>query len=452
MGIQFNLSRKQYEAYRILTDNTVNELVFGGGARGGKSFLGSFFILTGATKTQPKSKWLIGRSELKQLKRTTLRTFFEVANKLGLKKGKHYEFNMQDMVCEFINGSVVFFAELKKIPSDPEFDRLGSYDLTGSWIDEAQQISRNAKDVLQFRFSQLSGNRWKTIPKTLYTCNPDKGWINRDFWTPLIKNKENIPHKRFITSLYTDNPWIDHEEYRKNILQTGNKPKIERLLYGNYEYDDNPYRLIEDDAIVDMFGMFLQPSNEKYISCDVARYGKDSVVIIVWDGLTARIYSYQKIGTDVTREKIESFMRMYNIPPSHVVIDDDGIGGGVVDNLKGCVRFINNSSPINPVEVEIEKDKKLNYANLKTQCYFKLAEYINARKISVICDEDQKELLSEDLSQIIETNIDNEKKITIATKEEIKQNIGRSPDYSDALMMRMIFELEQDYYFNPIFV
>jgi hypothetical protein len=35
----------------------------------------------------------------------------------------------------------------------------------------------------------------------------------------------------------------------------------------------------------------------------------------------------------------------------------------------------------------------------------------------------------------------NEKKLQVIPKDEIKSIIGRSPDYADAIMMRMIFEL-----------
>jgi len=73
----------------------ISELIFGGGARGGKSFLGSFWIITSAM-SMPQSNWLVAREELKALKRTTLRTFFKVLGLLGLKKDVHYRYNAQD--------------------------------------------------------------------------------------------------------------------------------------------------------------------------------------------------------------------------------------------------------------------------------------------------------------------------------------------------------------------
>ena len=39
------------------------------------------------------------------------------------------------------------------------------------------------------------------------------------------------------------------------------------------------------------------------------------------------------------------------------------------------------------------------------------------------------------------TNIDKDSKLSILSKDKVKDLIGRSPDYSDALMMRMYYEL-----------
>ena len=33
-------------------------------------------------------------------------------------------------------------------------------------------------------------------------------------------------------------------------------------------------------------------------------------------------------------------------------------------------------------------------------------------------------------------------KLKILQKEEVKENLGRSPDFSDSIMMRMFFELK----------
>jgi hypothetical protein len=84
-----------------------------------------------------------------------------------------------------------------------------------------------------------------------------------------------------------------------------------------------------------------------------------------------------------------------------------------------------------------------NFANLKSQCYFKLADYVNEGKISVYREINPKyrELIIEDLEQIKRKDPDKDGKLAIVSKEDIKELIGRSTDFSDAIMMRMWYEV-----------
>ena len=84
-----------------------------------------------------------------------------------------------------------------------------------------------------------------------------------------------------------------------------------------------------------------------------------------------------------------------------------------------------------------------NFRNLKTQCYVKLSEYIKEGKIS--CEPitmEIKERIIEDLQQIKIKDIDKDGKRDLIPKEIIKENLGRSPDFGDAMMMRMLFEVK----------
>lgn len=83
-----------------------------------------------------------------------------------------------------------------------------------------------------------------------------------------------------------------------------------------------------------------------------------------------------------------------------------------------------------------------NYDMLKTQCYFKLAEYVNSWKIKIsVNDSDFKEKLIEELDIIVEIGLEKDAKISIIKKDAIIQKLGRSPDYADMVMMRMFYEL-----------
>ena len=84
-----------------------------------------------------------------------------------------------------------------------------------------------------------------------------------------------------------------------------------------------------------------------------------------------------------------------------------------------------------------------NYKNLKSQCYYILAKKINEGQIGITCpDINIKEYIIEELEQVRIKNQDKDTKLQIVAKDTIKALIGRSPDYADALAMRMYYEIK----------
>ena len=151
----------------------------------------------------------------------------------------------------------------------------------------------------------------------------------------------------------------------------------------------------------------------------------------LWDGLRVeKIISIDKNTIPEIISVIENLRGEHNIPNSKIVIDQDGVGGGVVDAFSGCVGFVNGG----------KAHKKENYANLKTQCYFKLAELVNEGKV-FIKDKTYKDVIITELEVVKRDKVDKDsQKLAIEGKDIQKQKLGRSPDYADAIMMRMWFE------------
>jgi hypothetical protein len=270
------------------------------------------------------------------------------------------------------------------------------------------------------------------IPKVLYTCNPAKNWTYREFYKP-DKEGTILPHRKFIQSLYYDNPYISHH-YIDNLKKM-DRVSRERLEFGNWEYDDDPSVLIEYDRILSVFtNEFVHPG-EKCITADIARKGKDNTVIGIWNGFRLeKIITLKKSLVTETAKEIAKVRLENEIPLNRIVCDEDGVGGGVVDIL-GCCGFINNSKPVS----------KKNYANLKTQCYFTLADRCNNNKLYVKCEDDKmKETIIQELEQVKQDKIDQDGKIYILPKDKVKEILGRSPDYSDMIMMREYFDLSPD--------
>lgn len=424
------LSKKQTIALDYLEDNSTKEVGYGGGAGGGKSILGCYWQIKKRLK-YPNTRGLIGRASLKTLKQTTLQSFFAVAQIQGLKSGVHYKYNAQSNEIHFPNKSMIYLKDLFLYPSDPNFDELGSLEITDAFIDESAQITKKAFDILGSRIRyQLDENG--LIPKILWTSNPSKNWNYSEFYKP-HKNDELLEYRKFVQSLVTDNPFIS-QHYIDNLNKL---PLIdrERLLYGNWEYDDDPARLMEYDKIINIFSNSFVPAGSRYITADIARFGSDKAVIMVWEGYRViKIVSIDKCSITELVERIQKLAYEYSVAINNIVCDEDGVGGGVVDILK-CKGFTNNAKPFE------ENNAVVQYTNLKSQCYFHLSYIVNKDEL-FITQTEYKETIIQELEQVKRHNVDKDGKLAIIPKEKVKELLGRSPDFSDALMMRMYFDLK----------
>jgi hypothetical protein len=424
-----HLTAKQTKALILLQDKTTNDLIFGGGAGGGKSALGVYWLMKSCLK-YPGTRWLMGRASLKTLKETTLNSFYDVAATQGLKAGVHYVYNGQTNTIKFANGSEILCKDLFLYPSDPNFDELGSLEITGAFIDEVNQIVEKAWNVVKSRI-RYKLDEYNLIPKMMGSCNPAKNWVYLKFYKPSIDN--TLPEgKAFIQSLLTDNPHIS-KHYRENLLQLDIASK-ERLLYGNWQYSDDPSELMPFNKITDLFSNSFVEGGEKFITADIARFGSDKTIIGVWDGLRLfKIVTIDKNKVTEAAEQIRQLSSEYKVPNSNIIVDDDGVGGGVTDIL-GCIGFVNNSSPLeNP-----ETFEKENYNNLKSQCYFNLAKLVNSNAI-YLESSIHNDTITQELEQVKQYKMDQDGKKQIVPKEKVKELLGRSPDFSDMIMMRVYF-------------
>jgi hypothetical protein len=367
----------------------------------------------------------MGRSKLKSLKETTLATFFELSSKLGI--SNQFIYNAQSGVIKWNNGSEIILKDLFLYPSDPEFDSLGSLEITGGFIDECNQVTKKAWQIVLSR-CRFKLQEFNLIPKVLGTCNPAKNWVYLDFYEP-NKKESLVNSKKFIQALPTDNPHLP-PSYLDSLLAL-DKNSRERLYYGNWEFDDDPLALLSFEKILELWeNDHVKRNGVYYISADIARFGSDKAVIVVWDGLTVvDILSYNKSSAVLLQDKIKELRMKYSIPKTRCIADEDGVGGGIVDNL-GIIGFKNNGKVLG----------KENYQNLKTQCYFKLCDNINSNNIC-INTLDNKEHLIKELELIKRESTDKDNKIKLQSKDEVKKVLGHSPDFTDALMMRMWFEL-----------
>jgi len=420
--------QKQIEALEQLSiDNDCRQLLYGGSAGSGKSFLGCDWQIKRRLK-YPGTRGLIGRSELKKLRLSTMATFFELCSMYGLNPDKHWTYNGQDHVVKFYNGSQIILMDLADLPSDPEFQRFGSIELTDAFVDEAGEVSQKCIDILSSRL------RYKLIndkPKLLMTCNPHKGWLYNEFFDAQ-RNGTIRKDRRFIQALPTDNPHVS-EVYLESLQML---PIIDRkrLLEGDWDYDETKDRIYEYDDLLRCFRLPNndKSNNDKFITADIARMGDDRTVIVLWNGLHAEKFialKHKPINEVV--DTIRQLSESNGVRLSNVLVDEDGIGGGCKDYLH-CKGFLNGSKAVRD-----------NYMNLKCDCYFKLGELITTNAITF--ESTHKDTIVKELEMIRREKIDSDGKLRVTNKEDLKKRFGMSPDFSDAIMMRCFYELKKNF-------
>lgn len=435
-------NEKQKECVRQWLNPSISDIVYGGSKGSAKSFTGCSLIF-GDAFIYPQTHYFIARQKLNDLRKHTIPSIHEVFNIWGITSSM-YNYNGQDNFFELYNGSKVFLLDAKYLPSDPLYYRFGSMQMTRGWIEEAGEFDEEAKNNLMASIGRWNNDKYNLPAKLLQTCNPSKNYLYRDYYKK-YKAGTLEPWKCFIQALPQDNK-KQQAGYLENLKRTLSNNQKERLLYGNWEYDDNPNVLCDYDSIIGMFeNNHVAKTGVRYITADIARFGSDKAIIAVWDGWTViDLHIFGKSATTEIQTCINAMRSKYGIPKHNCIADEDGVGGGVVDNC-GIKGFVNNSRAIEEPAI-IGKEVK-NYQNLQAQCAYKLAEIINSNSlyIQMALSSEHKDEIVQDLEALESYDTDGDSKLKILPKEKVKEKIGRSPDWRDVLLMRVYFELDKPF-------
>jgi len=164
------------------------------------------------------------------------------------------------------------------------------------------------------------------------------------------------------------------------------------------------------------------------IGCDVARYGDDYTTIIARQGSCAIHYeTHNGWSTSLVANRLKEIARMVSSTPEkvEVKIDDDGVGGGVIDQ-KGDYKFLGvsaGSRAINPS----------GYPNKRSEAWFYVAEKAMHGAVDLSrLPAEAKEAIRQQIMAPKYT-VDSQGRRVVEPKDRTKSRLGRSPDDVDAL-------------------
>lgn len=345
-----------------------------------------------------------------------------------------------------------------KVPNE---DGAVSTIFVGGW--ENRENYRGLTDVIHITFDEVDTLKhffigWLEIFRPMFL---DTGGTANFIGTPKKENpnlrrleKEFQGKDDFATFKFTslDNPYLarvelellkkeyggDMQSYRQEILA---------------EYVENEGALFKYTALIDLFSNTITKSKEKFLTVDIADDGSDKTIFTFWQGLEAyRFDMYEQLQTDGIISQIRESAGQERVPFSQIAVDAIGVGAGVASSplLQGIIGFKSSYSalrtdadPTRLPNVHYLKNTPLitEYKNLRSQCVFTLAGFVNDHQIAIKTEDARiKSHIIEELSTYQDASQGDGKRMA-TQKEDVKAIIGRSPDITDTLIMRMYFEL-----------
>lgn len=210
------------------------QILGGGSAGGGKSFLGCCWLAYSCMQFAG-IRMVVARKVRTVLEQTTWKTLKDVVRSWGLIEDVHYHINSQKCIMTFWNGSEIYGMDLTPMPSDPDFNSLGSLEITGAFVDEVSEVSEKAIEVLASRIRYKIEDTF-IVGKIFMSTNPCLTWVRSTFVMTDDGDPVELPSGyRYIPFSLFDNP---NERFRAiyyaKLLKIRDKATRDRLLYGNW--------------------------------------------------------------------------------------------------------------------------------------------------------------------------------------------------------------------------
>ena len=184
------------------------------------------------------------------------------------------------------------------------------------------------------------------------------------------------------------------------------------------------------------------------VSLDAAFDGGDNLVMWLWEGWHLKDLFVCRRDSKDTVDVVKAKLKEWRVLEENFTYDLNGIG----QVFKG---FFKNAMPFNNRESVAPEDKGL-YDTIKSQSAYLFAKKIINKEISIepyLLDlrfnagknksVHLRQILMDERKAIKANTQAWDKGFTLIKKADMKKLVGHSPDFIEAMLMRMIFEIKK---------
>ena len=429
---------------------------YGGAAGGGKSFLA-----IGKALTQ-HHKVMILRREATQL----TGIIDDMTTLLGSRDG----YNGQERIWRLPDGRQIEFGSVPNLGDEARYQGR-PHDLL---------VFDEAANFLEVQVRFLLGWLRTTIPsqrcQALLTFNPpttaEGRWITAFFapwldkkhpkpaqpgelrWFAMIDGEEvEVPNgelfqhgadlikpmsRTFIPSRVSDNPYLMGTGYMAT-LQSLPEPLRSQMLYGDFNagVEDDPWQVIPTAWVEAAQARWKRPDKlapMDSLGVDVARGGRDNTIIARRHGMwfdEALVYPGSATPNGPT---VAGLTIAAKRDDAVVHIDVIGVGSAPYDFLNEAGQQVVG---VNVAEAAVGTDKsgRLRFKNLRSELWWRMREALDPTNNTGIALPPDPALLADLCAPTWELSGST---IYVASREQIMEKIGRSPDYGSAYVLALL--------------
>lgn len=330
----------------------------------------------------------------------------------------------EDKIENKITGTKFIFKGLREQDAQ-KIKSLEGVDI--AWIEEAQTISKISWEILEPTIRKDGSEIWISMNR-LYENDP--------LWMAVAANPDE--RTLVVRVNFYNNPFCPQEiKYQAEKCKLKNPENYGHIWLGEPLKQGND-RLIDSSFIRRAFQKTIDfTTSPLVVGLDIARFGDDRTVFCRRKGRLCQNFSVYTQMSNVEVANLTTVL-IKELHPMRIFMDIGGQGAGVFDILKdrGYGEIIRG---IYFGEKAIQSER---YFNRRAEMWALMADWLSSSPPPQLPEDEE---LFNELSSVGK-KYDENGRLQLESKDEIKKRLGRSPDKADALALTFaepVFDIGQ---------